>query len=87
MTSTATRVLDGLPEWFAGASYRAADESITLRVAVPASQVSIAHMLACEMTIEAARAVRAALDQLITQAERSLTVLDVPCSADSAPFR
>jgi hypothetical protein len=84
--ATATHVVDGLPAWFGGASYRADDDVITLRVAVPASQVSIAHLLACEMTPEAARAVRDVIDQLIRRSEMTMTVLDVP-SVDSAPFR
>ena len=78
--STTTEVANGLPAWLDGMTYRSADDVITMRVAVPLSNVALAHLMALEMTPEACRALVAALGRCLTQSERALTVLDVPAS-------
>lgn len=72
------RVVDGLPAWLHGVSYRADDDVITMRVAVPQSEHALAHLLALEMTPEALGALLDALGACLIQSERSLKVLDVP---------
>lgn len=75
---TATHVVDGFPAWLDGVRYRADDDVITMRVAVPQSQQALAHLLALEMTPDSCRALVEALGKCLTQSARTMTVLDVP---------
>lgn len=79
--TTTTQVIDGLPAWLDGVRYRADDDTITMRVAVPNSQFSLAHLLALELTPETCRALVDALAKCLTQSEKTMTVLDVPSSS------
>lgn len=76
--ASGVHVIDGLPAWLDGATYRADDDVITLRVAVPQSQHALSHVLALEMTADAARALLEAIGRCVTQSERTMAVLDVP---------
>lgn len=80
VTSPAAEVVDGLPSWLHGMAYRAADDTITLRVTVPESPLALAHLLALEMTPSTCRAFLDALGRCFNQSEQSSRVLDVPVS-------
>jgi hypothetical protein len=71
-------VVDELPSWCRGVSYRADDDVITVLVHVPASSLAHEHLLRMECEASHARALIDALQQCVTRSEDSSKVLDVP---------
>lgn len=71
-------VVDELPSWCRGVSYRSDDDTITVIVHVPASNLAHEHLLRMECEASHARALVDALKQCLTRSEESSKVLDVP---------
>lgn len=71
-------VIDELPVWCRGVTYRAHDDIITLLVHVPASHMANEHILGLECEPAQARALVEALSRCLTQSEEAERVVDVP---------